>query len=94
MEKLKSVYKKSQFRGWKSGKTSGTVLKQTGWLENRLFARFWKIGRVSPLDNYGGARVSSPAAASPDLTPWDFLDADWTVQPLRLGQPPSPIQNP
>jgi len=32
-----------------------------------------------------GARVSSPAAASPDLTTWDFLAADWTVHALRLG---------
>ena len=32
-----------------------------------------------------GARVSPPAAASPDLTAWDFLDADWTVHALRLG---------
>jgi hypothetical protein len=29
--------------------------------------------------------VSSPAAASPDLTARDFLDADWTVHALRLG---------
>ena len=33
--------------------------------------------------------MSSPAAASPDLTAWDFLDVDWTVHALRLGQPRS-----
>jgi len=36
-----------------------------------------------------GARVSSPAAAPPDLTTWDFLAADWTVHALRLEQPRS-----
>jgi len=35
------------------------------------------------------ARVSSPAAASPDLAARDSLDADWTVHALRLGQPRS-----
>jgi hypothetical protein len=30
--------------------------------------------------------VSSPAAASPDLTARDFLDADWTVHALRPGE--------
>ena len=36
-------------------------------------------------DGRAGARVSPPAAASPDLTARDFLDADWTVHALRPG---------
>jgi hypothetical protein len=46
--------------------------------------------RVAPQsDGRAGARVSPPAAASPDLAARDSLDADWTVHALRLGQPRS-----
>jgi hypothetical protein len=46
--------------------------------------------RVAPQsDGRAGARVSPPAAASPDVAARDSLDADWTVHALRLGQPRS-----
>ena len=67
--------------GWRAKRDSSAFGLWPDWVEPEA-RRYHRI----PL---GGARVSSPAAASPDLTAWDFLDADWTVHALRLGQPRS-----
>ena len=63
-------------------------------LVNLVGARVTAASCVSVKQDFnfafaGGARVSSPAALSPDTTHGNFPTARWTGHPLRLGQPRS-----
>jgi hypothetical protein len=69
---------------WGQGQNS--ILQQFANKDGQFLNSFWD-GRLGQLAfDLRGARVSSPAAASPDLTAWDFLDADWIVHALRLAE--------
>jgi hypothetical protein len=92
MEAGKSGRGLPQSKTWRKFQRAGE--REASWTAPAL----WRFGtrqcqfRMPPgqlaapqSDGRAGARVSPPAAASPDLTARDFLDADWTVHALRLG---------
>ena len=92
MEAGKSGRGLPQSKTWRKFQRAGE--REASWTA----PAFWRFGtrqcqfRMPPgqlaapqSDGRAGARVSPPAAASPELTVRDFLDADWTVHALRLG---------